>query len=108
MFTWLTESQITDTVQSKSKLKKNTDVPKVYVYHVLQNVKLVLLLLTIVNLVLLEESILQLVNVHQVNTLTLTSCVNLVIQNVKLVLIMPYVLNVLMILTENSQKNVHV
>jgi hypothetical protein len=108
MFTWLTESQIMDTVQSKSKLKKNTDVPLVYVYHVLQNVKLVLLLLTIVNLVLLEESTLQLVNVHQVNTLMLTSCVNLVIQNVKLVLIMKSVLNVPKTLSEKPQKIVNV
>jgi hypothetical protein len=108
MFTWLTEPQITDMVQSKSKLKKNTDVPKVSVYLVHQNVLLVLLPLKLVLLVPLEESMLQIVFAQMVNTLTLTSCVNLVIQNVKLVLIMKSVLNVLKTLSEKPQKIVNV
>lgn len=108
MFTWLTEPQITDMVQSKSKLKKNTDVPKVSVYLVLQNVLLVLLTLKLVLLVPLEESMLQIVFAQMVNTLTLTSCVNLVIQNVKLVLIIKSVLNVPKTLSEKPQKNVNV
>lgn len=95
-------------VQSKSKLKKNTDVPKVSVYLVLQNVLLVLVTLKLVLLVPLEESMLQIVYAQMVNTLTLTSCVNLVLQNVKLVLIMKSVLNVPKTLSEKPQKIVYV
>lgn len=82
MSIWLMEPQIMDMVPLKFKLKKNTDVSTVLVYLVNHNVLLVLPLLTIVILVLLEELTSQIVSVHQVNILMLTTFVKNVIQNV--------------------------